>query len=190
MQNRSLILFFLLAVLASSANAQNQENDVVSDDVFYQHLALAMRSLGPGSCANDSPPGFSTVAPCSTIAGVDPARAEFFAIDFLQYAKLLDSRLTDGVCGAAGDNLTINEVESRLAANKASLREQKLEYFLQRGEEILGPTEFQTLLAWGEENLRPGIRGYGAGLGDLGFADQVGGDTPADGLRALICNGN
>ncbi|MDR0781265.1 MAG: hypothetical protein LBF16_11320 [Pseudomonadales bacterium] len=190
--NRTKLNFLMLAcALSGSVYAQKQREGAITEDIFYQHLALALRAVGPSNCAKDAPKGFSTIAQCNSVEGVDPTKAEFFASDYLEYIRALDvTALTKGVCDAAGANITVNEMLDRLVANEENARDQKVEYFQQRGEALLGPQEFQNLLDWGNKNLRPSIRESGGmSLTDPAFASLVrSGEFPADGLQNRICS--
>lgn len=186
MNGKRLTFLALMCALSGALNAQEQGEGTITEDVFYQHLALAFSAIGPTNCAKDAPAGFSSIAPCNSIEGVDPAKAEFFASDYLEYSDQLNAQVTEGLCGA---NLTVDEMMERLVSNAEAVRDEKVEYFQQRGEELLGPREFQTMLEWGNKNLRPSIRGGGMGLTDPQVVRRIkSGEIPSEGLQDMICS--
>jgi hypothetical protein len=75
MNFKSLIFLSLVFALSGTGNAQDRVNGSVSKDIFYQHLALALKNIGPGNCSGNGSSGFSAAAPCNSIEGVDPAKA-------------------------------------------------------------------------------------------------------------------
>lgn len=138
----------------------SEDPRAIDEDVFYQHLAHLLVETGPSSCAEDTGTisGISTIGPCIDIAGINPSRLEAFGQEYLEYAQAIDAVPRAELCDADASLMTADSFANHLENAFDLSRQEKVDYFWTRGEEVLGEDELRALLQWGEENIRPDMQ--------------------------------
>lgn len=142
--------------------------ELIRDDVVYNSVAGTLVSTGPGSCvAQDSgrdavAPAFSNRAPCNVVPGVDPLLAEQLGTEYEAFTRERSAALAEALCEEPNAtrlrNGNLAELAAWLDAWEREDQSARVAFFETRGAELLGPDQFERLLSWANDIVRPGIR--------------------------------
>ena len=136
---------------------------LISREALFLALSGLLESSGPRTCATDTQAtGFSEAGACLSIDGVDMAKAEQLVSEFRTRSDEMSMAAHARFCGQQrarrAPYLSREEFAAEFENFQAIGRAERANFFVERGNALLGREEMNRLIAWANANLRRGIR--------------------------------
>jgi hypothetical protein len=137
--------------------------ELISQEALFLSLSGLLESSGPGNCSNDTQiTGLSAAGACLRIDGIDMAKARQLVEEFRARSNEISTSAHAKFCGQQRARRTPYMSREEFAAEFENLQEdgraERANFFVERGNALLGREAMSRLVAWANANLRRGIR--------------------------------